>query len=137
MNHTRLDIMENMNKYQEQAYDTLYRWIQIESRCMKEESPDPSAELLRGITCLQNRPILFKAWGSDMSTLREKALSRAFGMALSIGQGMTRPIDFHAHDLTRYAGDILAWMHQSFVSEREMLEQLFGLKSSAGNVKLM
>jgi predicted MPP superfamily phosphohydrolase len=56
--------------------------------------------------------------------------------ALTTGQGMTKPIEFHAHDLIRYAGDILSWIHQACIAERDLLELLFGLKSTAGKFML-
>jgi hypothetical protein len=39
---------------------------------------------------------------------------------------MPRPIEMHAHDPRRYLGDMLAWLHQSLASERELLVGLFG-----------
>ena len=39
---------------------------------------------------------------------------------------MPRPIEMHAHDPRRYLGDMLAWVHQSLASERELLTALFG-----------
>lgn len=43
---------------------------------------------------------------------------------------MPRPIEMHAHDPRRYLGDMLAWVHQSLASERELLIGLFGDDSS-------
>ena len=40
--------------------------------------------------------------------------------------GMPRPIEMHAHNPRRYIGDMLAWVHQSLASERELLMALFG-----------
>ena len=40
--------------------------------------------------------------------------------------GMPRPIEMHAHDPRRYLGDMLAWVHQSLASERELFVGLFG-----------
>jgi conserved oligomeric Golgi complex subunit 6 len=65
-----LAIMDEINQYQERAYDKLYRWIQVEVRCMKEESPDVAPELLRGISCLRNRPILFEYRGLTPADLQ-------------------------------------------------------------------
>lgn len=64
---------------------------------------------------------------------RKTTLIRAFQEALSVGGpgGFPRPIEFFAHDAVRYVGDMVAWVHQTTVSEREMLEGLFGLPSSA------
>lgn len=39
---------------------------------------------------------------------------------------MPRPIEMHAHDPRRYLGDMLAWVHQSLASERELFVGLFG-----------
>lgn len=39
---------------------------------------------------------------------------------------MPRPIEMHAHDPRRYLGDMLAWVHQSLASEKELLTGLFG-----------
>ena len=42
--------------------------------------------------------------------------------------GLPRPIELHAHDPLRYAGDMLAWVHQAIAAEREFLESLFGVR---------
>ena len=67
-----------------------------------------------------------------MKGRKEKNLSkpgcRRFIRALTRGGpgGMPRPIEMHAHDPRRYLGDMLAWVHQSLASERELLLSLFG-----------
>src|SRR5690606_17208905 len=38
--------------------------------------------------------------------------------------GMTRPIEIHAHDPMRYVGDMLAWIHQAVASESQFLQLL-------------
>eukprot|EP00952_Eustigmatos_sp_NYUAD-ZCMA_P009620 39676-Eustigmatos_ZCMA.PRE.1 len=40
--------------------------------------------------------------------------------------GGTRPIEMQAHDPVRYVGDMLAWVHQTIASERELLANIFG-----------
>lgn len=44
--------------------------------------------------------------------------------------GLPRPIELHAHDPTRYVGDMLAWVHQATASEHEFLQGLFDVKDS-------
>lgn len=39
--------------------------------------------------------------------------------------GFPRPIELHAHDPTRYIGDMLAWVHQATAGENEFLDGLF------------
>lgn len=55
-----VEIMDTMNLHAEKAFEKCYRWIQVESRCLKQESPDLSLELLKGIRALRTRPILFE-----------------------------------------------------------------------------
>ena len=52
--------MDRMNQYHEVAFEKLYRWIQVESRRMKEEAPEITIELRKGIMALRARPILFE-----------------------------------------------------------------------------
>ena len=80
------------------------------------------------------RPILFDACIEELSHIRHEALTKSFYAALTQGGhgGVPKPIDFHAHDPQRYTGDILAWIHQACVGEREMLDAVFGLSSRAG-----
>ena len=56
----------------------------------------------------------------------------AFVIALTRGGpgGVPRPIEFHAHDPTRYTGDMLAWVHQTVAWEHEFLESLFGVNQN-------
>ena len=53
---------------------------------------------------------------------------RRFIAALTRGGpgGMPRPMEVHAHDPLRYLGDMLAWVHQSLASERDLFVALFG-----------
>ncbi|KAJ1341209.1 hypothetical protein BSLG_004214 [Batrachochytrium salamandrivorans] len=117
-----LEIMETTGIYLESAFEKLYRWTLAECKRMKSESPEIPVYLKEGIRALKLRPLLFD-----------------FQDALSIGNpgGFPRPIEMHAHDALRYTGDILAWMHQAAVSEREMLEGLFDLTSAAARGRQM
>lgn len=59
---------------------------------------------------------------------RKDVVRRRFIFALSHGgnNGNLRPIEMQAHDPVRYVGDILAWVHQAVVSEREFLLTILG-----------
>ena len=127
------EIMEIMAGHQEAAFDKLFRWTQAELRLMKNEATEITVDLKQGVNALKQKPILFQSCMDEVSNIRRVALLNGFRDALTVGGpgGFPRPIDFHAHDALRYIGDILAWVHQTVVSEREMLEGLFGLASSA------
>ncbi|KAJ3327460.1 Golgi transport complex subunit 6 [Blyttiomyces sp. JEL0837] len=70
----------------------------------------------------------------EICHIRQNAIVRNFLQALTHGgpNGLPRPIELHAHDPLRYCGDILAWLHQCTVSERELLEGLFDLGDQDG-----
>ena len=65
-----------------------------------------------------------------LTSTRQASTLTAFLDALTRGgpNGLPRPIELHAHDPTRYVGDMLAWIHQTTASEHEFLEGLFGVK---------
>ena len=65
-----------------------------------------------------------------LTSTRQSSTLAAFLDALTRGgpNGLPRPIELHAHDPTRYVGDMLAWVHQTTASEHEFLEGLFGVK---------
>ena len=67
---------------------------------------------------------------SQLTYTRQLSVLNAFLDALTRGgpNGLPRPIEIHAHDPTRYVGDMLAWVHQTTASEHEFLESLFGVK---------
>ncbi|KAK6099385.1 Golgi transport complex subunit 6 [Batrachochytrium dendrobatidis] len=134
-----LEIMETTNMYQESAFEKLFRWALAECRLLKSESPEITVELKKGIQTLKQRPILFESCMEEVSNIRRATNIRSFQNALSVGGpgGFPRPIEVHAHDVLRYTGDILAWVHQAAVSEREMLEGLFDLASIASRERQM
>ena len=129
-----LEIMDRLNSYQEIAYERLFKWTQHECRLLKYESPEVSTNLKRAMHAFRVRPILFDSCIDEIASIRNIAISKAFTNALTLGgpNGFPKPIEFHAHDSMRYAGDILAWVHQACIGERELLEGVFGLASKAG-----
>lgn len=67
-----------------------------------------------------------------LTSTRQSSLLNSFLDALTKGgpNGLPRPIELHAHDPTRYVGDMLAWIHQTTASEHEFLESLFAVKET-------
>jgi hypothetical protein len=67
-----------------------------------------------------------------LSATREPAVARAFQDALTVGgpNGIPKPMEFHILDPVRFINDILAWIHQICVSDREILQGIFELSSS-------
>ncbi|KAE8748586.1 hypothetical protein FOCC_FOCC004597 [Frankliniella occidentalis] len=111
----------------EAALERLYRWTQ--SHCRSVESTETAALLTEAMSCLQDRPVLFKYVLDEYGSCRRAALVRAFIDALTKGGGTLKPIEMHANDPKRYVGDMLAWLHQVIPSEKESLNTLMSLCS--------
>eukprot|EP01135_Chromosphaera_perkinsii_P005721 Nk52_evm21s359 gene=Nk52_evmTU21s359 len=127
-----IELMEIMSSYQESGYEKLYRWAQGECRTLTREAPEVSGILKKAMRELKNRPILFKYCLDEICSSRRAAAVRWFIDALTRGGpgGMPKPIEIHSHDPLRYIGDMLAWLHQTVASERELLDGIFNLEPS-------
>ncbi len=118
--------MEQTMKVLDAAYNRLQRWVSRELRtvnsCLSESSP-----LLRqGLSVLSERPTLFAECLDDISNVRQKVIAKDFVQALSEGSSGSRAIDVTSYDPMRYIGDILAWLHQSVASEKEVIDAMIG-----------
>ncbi|KAF7799585.1 hypothetical protein EIP86_010822 [Pleurotus ostreatoroseus] len=129
-----LDIMSTTSGYLEQAYDKIFRWCAFEFRQMGRETQAEVDSVMReAVRRLRARPELLTDALTTLSQTRQATLLSAFTTALTRGGpgGLPRPIELHAHDPLRYAGDMLAWVHQAIAAEREFLEGLFGVRAEA------
>ena len=140
-----LEIMEDMAKHQEAAYERLFQWVQ--DRCQEvargasggdgggdgDGDGDVQPVLRSALRVLTARPAYYRTCQDCVASTRRAGLVRRFIDALTHGGpgGFPRPIEVHAHDPLRYAGDMLAWVHQAIATEREVLVGLFG-QASAG-----
>lgn len=126
-----LEIMEQVSKNLNGAFQKLYRWIQREFKSLNLENPQISSSIRRALRVLAERPSLFQSCLDFFAEARENILSDAFytaltGMLVSGEEDKSiKPIELVAHDPLRYVGDMLAWIHSATVSEREALEVLF------------
>ncbi|KAG8913144.1 Golgi transport complex subunit 6 [Tulasnella sp. 417] len=126
-----LDIMSLTASLLDQAYHKLARWTSFEFRQMgKDASLDVSPLMQEAVLRLRQRPELLNDSLKILTEVRQATLLSSFLEALTRGGpgGLPRPIELHAHDPTRYVGDMLAWVHQAMAGEREFLESLFGIK---------
>ncbi|VDK40661.1 unnamed protein product [Taenia asiatica] len=87
---------------------------------------------------LQERPIFFKYILDEYANARRQLIVEAFLHALMVGWNSggnvesvasSKPIEMQSHDPTRYAGDMLAWLHQAAASEKEYLCSLTSEKA--------
>uniref|UniRef100_A0A915EX56 Conserved oligomeric Golgi complex subunit 6 n=1 Tax=Echinococcus canadensis TaxID=519352 RepID=A0A915EX56_9CEST len=87
---------------------------------------------------LQERPIFFKYILDEYANARRQLIVETFLHALTVGWNsggnvtsvfLSKPIEMQSHDPTRYAGDMLAWLHQAVASEKEYLCSLTSEKA--------
>jgi len=122
-----LGTMDRMAEVQEAALDRLYRWAQ--SAVRNTELGDNGPQLAKALHHLQERELLFQYVVEEYISSRRAAMVRSFIEALTVGGpgGTPRPIEMHAHEPTRYVGDMLAWLHQACPGEAENISQLLRL----------
>ncbi|BEI79779.1 hypothetical protein CcaverHIS002_0103080 [Cutaneotrichosporon cavernicola] len=127
-----LDIMAATGTQMEAGYTKLHRWLEFAFRQMTREAHlEVSPAMREGVKRLAARPTQLKDALGVLTSTRQSAILTAFLDALTRGgpNGLPRPIEIHAHDPTRYVGDMLAWVHQTTASEHELLESLFGVRA--------
>ena len=127
-----IELMEQTSRNLDAAFKKLYTWIQRKFRILDLEDPQISGSIRRALRVLAERPSLFQNCLDFFAEAREHTLSDTFHEALteSVARGSilarsSNPIEMQTHDMLRYIGDMLAWVHSTTVSEREALESLF------------
>lgn len=128
-----LDIMAATGVQMEAGYAKLHRWLEFAFRQMAREAHlEVSGAMREAVSRLAKRPALLQDALTVLTSTRQSAILTAFLDALTRGgpNGLPRPIEIHAHDPTRYVGDMLAWVHQATASEHELLESLFGVRAT-------
>ncbi|KAG8970571.1 Golgi transport complex subunit 6 [Tulasnella sp. 419] len=126
-----LDIMSLTSSLMDQAYHKIARWCSFEFRQMGRDSQLEVGPIMReAVKRLRQRPELLNESLKVLIEVRQNTLLNSFIDALTRGGpgGLPRPIELHAHDPTRYVGDMLAWIHQAVAGEREYLESLFDVR---------
>jgi len=122
-----LGTMDRMAEVQEAALDRLYRWAK--SAVRNTELGDNGPCLAKALHHLQGQELLWGYVVEEYISSRRAAMVRSFIEALTVGGpgGTPRPIEMHAHEPTRYVGDMLAWLHQACPGEAENISQLLRL----------
>lgn len=74
----------------------------------------------------------------EFCVARRSHIVKGFIDALTKGGpgGVPKPIELLSHDPLRYIGDMLAWIHQVFASEKELTLNLLRICSDEGWVFL-
>lgn len=126
--HESADIKALADSNLDLGYEKIFHWVQDEFRLLARDiHAEPSSTLRESVRRLRRRPALFNEALGTLSVTRQNTLLSFFLAALTKGApgGYPRPIELHAHEPTRYVGDMLAWIHQATAGEREFLEGIF------------
>ncbi|TGZ80266.1 oligomeric complex COG6 [Ascodesmis nigricans] len=129
------EIMDNMAKLLNSAFQKLYRWVLRELKALSLESPQVNSGIRKALRVLAERPTLLQNCLDFFAEVRQKIIVDSFYVAMTgapadsdVDQPLDRkvkPIEMYAHDPLRYVGDVLAWLHSTAVGEQETLEVLF------------
>lgn len=137
-----------MSTYLNRAYQTLSQWVQDRCKVLARDGFDDGRveeELQKAMAALEERPVLLDCCVREIVAARKSFVVQSFFSALtgSSGSGTaslpmqlagvlppaSKPIEMHAPDPLRYVGDMLAWIHRSAASERELIDSLLGIDS--------
>lgn len=129
------EIMEDMARNLNSAFQKLFRWVQRELKSLSLDNPQVNRGIRKALRVLAERPTLFQNCLDFFAETRQKIVVDSFYAALTGSVSApdqsvyidrsSKPIEFYAHDTLRYVGDILAWFHSTAVGEQETLEVLF------------
>ncbi|RDA83326.1 hypothetical protein CP532_5215 [Ophiocordyceps camponoti-leonardi (nom. inval.)] len=125
------ELMERTSRNITTAYHKLYTYVQRELSTLNLESPAINPFIRQALRTLAERPSLLQQSLESFVEARERFLTDAFRIALTGGENSSevntacKPIDLVAHDPTRHAGDMFAWVHSAAVTELEAVDALF------------
>lgn len=127
------ELLDALGQHQDTAYQRLFEWVKLKCENLIDDSQsapqDIDIQLQFAIRSLRTLPMYFSQCQDLVINSRRGQLVQKFVVALTQGGSggqVFRAIDLHMHDPVRYVGDMLAWMHQTVVSEQEFLEAIFG-----------
>lgn len=121
-----LEIMETMSKHMDTGYLKLHRWILKELKSTTAGATEANVLLRQALTTLAERPDLYEKTLEHVSDARRRVVAADFEQARTRGRDGIRAMEANNHDSIRFVGDVLAWLHQSIASEREILEMVLG-----------
>jgi len=126
------ELLDALGQHQDTAYQRLFEWVKVKCENLIEDTQssdiaqDIDMQLQFAIRNLRALPMYFSQCQDLVINSRRGQLVQKFVVALTQGGTVGQAIDLHMHDPVRYIGDMLAWMHQTVVSEQEFLEAIFG-----------
>jgi conserved oligomeric Golgi complex subunit 6 len=127
------ELLDLLGQHQDVSYQRLFEWVK--RRCEINNTIDTDDMALQlAMAYLSEVPSYFTECQDAVISSRRSLMVQRFIVALTQGKnswgdstsrGSARPLEAHAHDPSRFVGDILAWVHQAIVAEEEFLRAVF------------
>ena len=134
---TGFELLDALSAHQERAFARLYEWVQHQVGQLGDEGAEADPVLQRAVRTLHQNPTFYAHCQEMIVSVRRMTLIKHFVSALSATDDgdvarKVRPLDLHANDPVRYASDMMAWVHQTVVTERELVRSLFDQERGEG-----
>ncbi|OTF69187.1 conserved oligomeric Golgi complex subunit 6-like protein [Euroglyphus maynei] len=117
-----------MSKYDDMANEKLYRWTVNILRTVNVDFLELHSQLFNALAYLQHKEVLFKHCMDEYTIVRRSAVTHSFIEALTRGRSSNnthyQAMELYSNDIVRYIRDMLSYLHQTFVFERDMLRTL-------------
>ncbi|CAK9290000.1 unnamed protein product [Gordionus sp. m RMFG-2023] len=127
------NIIKDNKLNKQKATEKLYKWTLRECRLLSTENAFVKPLLHKSLLIFRNscdpdgENSMYDQIVQTFIDVRKANLSNSFTRALTQEGpgGVPKPIELSSHDPPRYVGDMLAWLHQFLMGEREIIETLF------------
>ncbi|EMR08447.1 hypothetical protein PNEG_03277 [Pneumocystis murina B123] len=138
-NKAGVEIMEKMDKYLDTGFEKLCYFIQQELKLAKYKSYEPKDDIKKALYMLSEKHDLFKKCLKTISKERQKFLpeNSQFELIHNIPLTSIHQIKIQTYDLLQYTSDMLSWIHQTVVNEKDFFEILFGIHIDSESIKIM
>ncbi|KTW27663.1 hypothetical protein T552_02104 [Pneumocystis carinii B80] len=138
-NKAGVEIMEKMNKYLDMGFEKICYFIQQELKLAKYKSHEPKNDVKKALYMLSEKYDLFKKCLKTISKERQKLLSENLQFELIHDNPLTsvHQIKIQTYDLLRYTSDMLSWIHQTVINEKEFFEILFRIDIDSKSIKII
>lgn len=124
-----MELLSEIAGMRESAMGRLAQWCKAKAKeAFAEDEPPPEdeARISRALSILNERDDVRKEVLDEASRARRGTVFRRFVAALTRGGrgGKPRPMEVRMGEPAKFAGDMLAWMHQTEQSERDLASRL-------------
>ncbi|WBW72243.1 Golgi transport complex peripheral subunit Cog6 [Schizosaccharomyces osmophilus] len=137
LNYESLEgIIKTMSRHIDTAYGKLYRFVELELRNPRViQTMETNSEIKRAITKLLSEHTTASRTINLIIQVRQQNLHSAYVTALTRGDALSssKPIELSAPDTMRFIGDLLAWIHQTIVNEKELIDSIFAARRQQVN----